>query len=237
MLALGRRHIVPLAGQALVEISVGLRLVLQAAHQPPAAARDLRRVEGQVLVLCHFDRNRREFAQPGVAAQRPAAAPDAAEQLRLVADADLPELDARAENAGQVLHELAEINPSVGREIEENLAVVKGVLRLDELHVEPSCGDLLLADAESFFLPRFIFALPRVVLLRRHADHLFQGTRHLLIRQLGRGDDDGPVLDAAGGLHDHVVMIPDGVIGGVKVIDLAGISELDADNLRHCNSP
>ena len=43
----------------------------------------------------------------------------AAEHLRLVADADLPHLDARAELGRQLPHQLAEIDAAFGREIED----------------------------------------------------------------------------------------------------------------------
>ena len=83
----------PLAGEALARRHVELVLVLEAAEQPAAAAGDLGRVEREVLVLGEREADGRELGEPGGAAVLPAAAADAAEPGRLVAHADLPELD------------------------------------------------------------------------------------------------------------------------------------------------
>src|SRR5256885_1339529 len=65
------------------------QLVAQAALQAPAQPRELRRVEAQLLLLRHLDRDRLEGLQKRRAAERPAAGAVAAVHLRFVADADL----------------------------------------------------------------------------------------------------------------------------------------------------
>src|SRR5262245_54479088 len=72
-------------------------LVAQAALEPPALSRELRRVQGQTLFLHHLDRDRLELAQPGRAAQLAPADAHPARHLRLVPRADLLEIDADAE--------------------------------------------------------------------------------------------------------------------------------------------
>src|SRR5258706_15368345 len=71
------------------------QLVAEAALEPAAQAGEPRRIQAQVLLLGHFDRDRLECVQPGGAAQRPAARSVAAEHLGFVARADLAHLDAR----------------------------------------------------------------------------------------------------------------------------------------------
>jgi len=88
-------------------------LVDQAAHQPPADPGELRRVERQLLVFRHLDRDRLEVAQEGRAAQLLAARADAANRARLVAHPDLAHLDARAEFVRQVLDKIPEVDPAV----------------------------------------------------------------------------------------------------------------------------
>src|SRR5881392_2519933 len=73
------------------------QLVAQAAFQPAALAGELRRIETELLLLGHLDRDRLERAQPGRAAERAAARTVAAEHLGFVADADLSHLDAHPE--------------------------------------------------------------------------------------------------------------------------------------------
>src|SRR5579872_517932 len=95
-----------LAPAAAVLYALGVRqLVAQAAFQAPAQAGQLRRVQAQLLLLRHFDRDRFERLQERRAAQRPAARSVAAVHLGLVAHADLPHLDPRAELARQLAHE------------------------------------------------------------------------------------------------------------------------------------
>ena len=86
------------------------QLVAQAAFQAAAHARQLRRVQAEVLLLGHLDRHRLERLQPGRAAQRAAAGAVAAEHLGFVAHADLAHLDAHPEMRGQIAHQLAEVH-------------------------------------------------------------------------------------------------------------------------------
>src|SRR5215510_753364 len=99
----------------------GRLLVPQAALQAAAQPRQLRRVETEVLLLRHLDRDRLEGLQEGRAAQRAAAGAIAADHLGFVADADLAHLDAGAKLAGQLAHQLAEIDAAVRREVEHEL--------------------------------------------------------------------------------------------------------------------
>src|SRR4030042_898915 len=69
----GRRGLGGGAGPARLPAGVRIVLVDQAAHQPPADPGELRRVERQLLVLRHLDRDRLEVAQEGRAAELPAA--------------------------------------------------------------------------------------------------------------------------------------------------------------------
>src|SRR4029078_8624715 len=80
----------------------------QAAHQPAAGARDLRGVQRKSLVLRDAEVHGPQFRQPRRRAILPAAAADAPQSLRLVANADLFELDARAEQRRQVANQIAE---------------------------------------------------------------------------------------------------------------------------------
>src|SRR5690349_7520485 len=97
------------------------QLIAQAALQAAAESRELRRIEAQVLLLGHFDRDRLERLQERRAADRTAARAVAADDLRLVAHADLPHLDSGAELARELPDQLAEVNSRVGREIENQL--------------------------------------------------------------------------------------------------------------------
>src|SRR5256885_5612186 len=62
-------------------------------------------------------RHRLEARQPGRAAEGAATRTDAAHQLGGVSRADLVELDAGPERAGEVLHQLAEVDAALGGEV------------------------------------------------------------------------------------------------------------------------
>ena len=217
-------------GKCLVELLIGLRLVFEAAHEPAAHARDLARVEGQVLLLGHLDGDGHEVGQPGVAAQGPAAAAVAAEDLGLVADAHLAQLDAGAEDACQVLDQLAEVHASVRREIKEYLAVVKGIFGVDELHVQVAAADPLTADPEGLTLFFAVSLLALVVLLRADAQDRLEGLRDRLCIDLHGGADYEAVFHAAGSLHDDMPAAGQLELTRVEIIDFSCRPEADADN-------
>ena len=52
-----------------------------------------------------------------MAAKRPAANANPADDLRLVPDANLPKLDTGLEHSRQILHQLAEVNSPIGGKI------------------------------------------------------------------------------------------------------------------------
>ena len=95
-----------------------------------------------------------------------AAHAEAADHLRLVAHADLPQLDAGAQHGGEALDQLAEVDAAVSREEEQDLAAVKGIFRRDELHFQPEVGDLLLADVHGALFAAAVLGVDALVLLR-----------------------------------------------------------------------
>src|SRR6185436_16921503 len=136
------------AAAAAVRDALGVgQLVAQAALQAPAQPRQLRRVEAQVLLLGHLDRDRLERLQEGRAAERTAAGAVAAVHLRLVADADLAHFDSRPELGRQLAHQLAEVDAAVGGEIENQLRAVERLLDPRQLHAEAALADLQERDA------------------------------------------------------------------------------------------
>src|SRR5436190_2202853 len=100
--------------QALCAVAVLGQLIRQAAHEPPARARDLAGVQGELLLARHLERDRVEILEPGGAAERAPARPAAVHAPRLVAHPDLAQLDPGVKLGGQVLHQLAEIDPVLG---------------------------------------------------------------------------------------------------------------------------
>ena len=138
--ALGRRDALAGARQHLGGLDVVGVLVDEAALEAAALARDLRRVEREVLILRHLDRDGRELRQERRAAELAPARADAAHHLGLVAHAHLAHLDARVNAAREVAHEVAEIDALLGREVERR--AVAATVQLDAEHLDGQVSGL-----------------------------------------------------------------------------------------------
>ena len=165
-----------------------------------------------------------------MAAKRAAANAVTTQYFGLVANADLAQLDAGAEDAGQVFDQVAEIHAAVGREVEQHLAIVKSILRIDQLHLQAVRMDLLLTDAVSLLLAKAVADLDLGVLGRRDADDLLEGLRHLARVDLHGQADDRSVLDAAHSLDNDVSAVRHLPLPGVKIIDFASRLKAHADH-------
>ena len=226
-------HLIASCRKTFVAVCVSVRLIFQTAHETSAAARYFGRVQGQVLFLGHLDGDRCELAQVCMAAERPSADPDPSEDLCLVTDTDLTQLDPRAEYARQILYQVAEVDAAVRCKVEKDLAVVKCIFRLDQLHLQTAFQDLLSADLIRFFFFDAVLGLPFNILRIRDAKDLPERLRDPVIRQHHRGQNDGSELDPPHGLDDDVIVIVNVQIFRVKIIDLAGISEFYSDYFLH----
>ena len=122
------------------------------------------------MLLGHLDRDRLELAQKAVAAERPPADSQTPKHLGLIPHADLPQLDPGAEDRGQVLDQLPEVDPPVGGEIEKDFVVVEGVLHVHQLHVELVLLDFLQRDLGRLLFVLAVLLNPLEILLVGRAD-------------------------------------------------------------------
>ena len=99
-------------------------------------------VQEKTLLLCHLDRNLHEIRKEGCTAKRTTASAKTTDKLCLIAYTNLTKLNSCSENSRKVLNELTEVNSACGCEIEEKLAVVKGILSINELHIKLVLGNL-----------------------------------------------------------------------------------------------
>ena len=220
-------------GHLRVQVFVSVFLILKAAHQSSAGSGDLGRIERKILFLCHLDRNRREVAQVGGAAEFSAADPHTAQHLRLIAYADLPQLDPHAEYRSQVFHQIPEIDSPVRGKIKKDLASVKGILRIHQLHVKVMLSHLFPADVQSlfFFCPVFLNLLR--IFLRRDPDHLAQRLRHHIVRDISDSSGHRAVFRSAGSLHDDMIAHDRLQITRIKIVDLSRAAEAHSNNFNH----
>ena len=216
-----------LFGRAALKVLVRLELVAQAAHQAAADATNLGRVERQVLLLCHADRNRLKLSAKARAAELLAALGIAAHQAGLVAHADLAHVDANVQRRGQVLDELAKIDALLGRKVEHGLLAAKQVLDAHRLHLEV---ELLDQTAE---VDHGLVALDGQVVgklqvdVARHAQHGLERLTDLVLRHLeGIGRDQANLGSALGGA-DSVICLEDIQILRVEPQVARGVGKLN----------
>ena len=136
-----------------------------------------------------------EIAQKAIAAVGSSADAQTAQHLGLVPDADLAQLDAGVENAGQIPHQRPEIDPTFGGEEEQDLAAVEVVLHLDQLHVQPMLLDFLLADLVGSGLLLLVLLHGGEIGVGGHAQHRAQGGHQLHLV------NEPVALDALAELH------------------------------------
>ncbi len=95
-----------------------------------------------------LDGDRLEGPHEAGAAEGPSADAQAAEQLGLVTHADLAHLDAHAQLLGQVLYQLAEIDPAVGGVEKDAFFFAEEVTDGGQLHGQLEGADPLQAEVE-----------------------------------------------------------------------------------------
>ena len=136
MQSVRRLDIVAHTGKLAVQFLVSVFLIFQTAHQSAADSGDLRRIQGQILLLRHLDGYRYEIRQIAVAAQRPSTDADTTADLCLITDTNLTQLDTSLEHTCQILYQFAEVDTSIRRKIEQHLVIIKRILRIDQLHFQ-----------------------------------------------------------------------------------------------------
>ncbi len=168
-------------------------------------------------VFGHFNGNRLEIVQEGGAAEGPAADAQTAYHLRLVPDADLPELNPGAENPPPDFFTSSRksTRPSAVKK-KENFAAVKGILRRDQLHVQLVLLNFLLADVKGPLLLHLVVGQDPVVCFRSQADDPAQGRDNVPEGNLVIATGTGAVLWSPGGFDDDVVTGGNGEIAGAK---------------------
>ena len=224
-------------GQELVVQRV---LVLQAAHQATAGARDLHRVGREVLVTGHPHRHRVEVDEEGGAAGVAPARSDPALDAGVVARGELGEHHLAVERLRDRAHELAEVDAAAGREVDRGggastLVTDVGPVDSADLH-----GQLVLADQP----------------LRRHLDAGALRAVGLIPGDVGRArgaDADGETadrtLDLLGPPHDlddlggrrgreEDLVAHAGIVRpGVEVVEATVARERDGHHARHAVIP
>ena len=168
-----------------------------------------------------------------MAAEGLAADTQTAQHTGLVTHADLAQLDTGTENAGQILHQGAEVHAALGGEEKDDLAGVKAELHLHQLHVQLVALHQLLADPHGLFFTAAVLIDLLLVLRSGQTHHRAQGLHHHFVLNKAVGADTGAVFQTLSGLHDDALTGGHPQPVGVKIILLSARFEADADDLSH----
>ena len=140
-----------LLGAMALEFLIGIGLVAKAAHEATAQARNLLRVQRQILVFRHANRHRIELAAQASAAQLLAAVPETADDARFVAHADLTHVDSNMEFRSERAYEFAEIDALICFEIENRFVAIEKELDGHGMHIELVLLDHFLENGQRLF--------------------------------------------------------------------------------------
>jgi len=122
---------------------------------------------------------------------------------------------------GHVLHQFPEVDPPVGREVEDDLAPVEEVLGAHQLHGEGALPDPFHAERRRVGLPAGVFLVRQQVLGGRGPEHLVVNDLRILRGEALKPMDDHAQRDTPVGLDHGVVALGERHSRAVEVEDLA----------------
>ena len=155
-----------------------------------------------------------------MAAQRSAAASDAPEHLCLVSDSYLAQFNAHPEHSRQIFYQFSEINSAVSGKVKYDLAVVKSVLHVYELHNKSVFIYLFLAKFHGPLFLFEIFLMLLMILFSCHAYDFFKGSHDFSLVHFSYIHGDRTELHASGGFHYDAVVFLYLQLSRIKIIYL-----------------
>jgi len=170
------------------------------------------------LLFCHFDRYRLKFSCCGCAAYDASADADSAYGFRLIPHAYLTKLDSCLEHRSKVFDKIPEIDSGVRDKIKKNFVAVKGILYVDQLHLQAMLFDLFAADSECVFLFYCIFVMKPNVFFRRNANHVFKRLERVSVLYLPDGRHRLSKFKPSCRFNNHLHARLDGESVGIKII-------------------
>src|SRR5258708_15543064 len=207
-------------GQLALPLLIGPGLVDETALGAPCHAGGLRRVEREVLLLRHPDRDVRELVEPRRAAELATAGADAGEDLGLVARAKPADLDPRAELRRELDAERGKVDPGrLGRIEDDDVAAVALAVRTEDVDRQAEAARDPLRGLGRVGLATLVLRELELIRRGRLANH--RSERRVDLRERGVGGKDlhprGVLAEL--GLHDDPLVER-------ELLDGAGLEEV-----------
>ena len=216
-----------------MENIVVLLLIAEAAQEAPADARNLGRVQEQVLFLRHFDGHWHELAQEPAAAAHHAAAPHSAEHLRLVPDADLAQFDAGVVLAHQILYQFTKVDPGRGGKVKHQLAAIEQDLHIDKLHVELAFPDARFTELVRGVRQGIVLFGDDLILVGHLAQDIAHTIRRKILRKAIHNVHDRGDAEALTGFRKYAIPSAYKGVLTVEKIYLSVMTEFYTDYALH----
>ena len=145
----------------------------------------------------------------------------------------MTKLNSCFENTCKVFYKLAEVNAPVRRKVEENFAVVKGVLNIYELHLKTVLCDFFFAYLKSFLFFSLIFLKFLKILICRNADDGLKRCHYLVVLNEFIGSGDRAAFNASCGFNYDTLSFGQLYAFGVKAVYLADLFESYTNYFSH----
>ena len=217
----------------LTHFHVDVIFVLQAAHETSADSGYFGRIQRQILHLGHLDGYRLKICQPAVAAQRTSASADAAHHLGFVTDTNLTQFNTHLKHTCQILYQFTEVYTAVCSKVENNLAVIKGVFHVNQLHNQTMLVDFFLAKLQRPFFLLYVFLMFFIIFRRSDTDDFFQRCHNFTFVHFLNIIGNGTILHAACGFHDDIVAVLYIERIGIKIIYFSCCFKSYTSNFYH----
>ena len=209
---------------------IGILLIFQAAHKPPAGAGNFGGVQRKTLSLCHFDGNRLKVIQKLLAAEGTATDAKSTHHFCLVSYTNLAQLNAGTEHTSKVFDEVTEIYPAICCEIKENLTAVKVVFGRNQLHIQLMIRYFCLTNLKGMCFVIFILLTSFTVILRCDPDDRTKGLNDLVSGNRMIAFRTEPIFCTFGCIDNDLVARGNFQLAGIKIIHLPTFLELNAHN-------
>ncbi len=217
----------------LTSFHIGIHLIIEAAFELGAEAREFLRIESQILIASCTRIHRHEIHLPRRAAQLAAARADTAYTAGLLSCTDLLHLHTNVESLRQYSDQLAKVYALIGDIVENGLIAIALILHISDLHIQIQIGRNLAGLDHRIVLSCLCFAVLIQIALFGYAVYLERLAvvravsmfAHLEFYQL-TGQRHRPDVMARISLYGYYIPFVQFYLLAVEVVPFARILEL-----------
>ena len=141
-----------------------------------------------------------------VTAQLSSADTDSSKNLCLITDTDLTQLDSCLKHGRQILHQFTEVNSSVSGKVKQYFIIIKGIFRINQLHLKTMLPDLFKTNLKCFFFFLLIVGFLLIITLGSNTQYRLQRLDYLIRRNLPRTSNHSTIFNAPCCFHNNMIV-------------------------------